>query len=80
MNNKIQQFKRISQTMSYRLWCALCQPNSLATVRLFLLVSLIGLWGSALADGNDILMVRTPAYGRPSTVPVKNIFTPRKVF
>ena len=50
MNNTIQQFKRISQTMSYRLWCALCQPNSLATVRLFLLVSLIGLWGSALAE------------------------------
>jgi hypothetical protein len=55
MNNTIQQFKRISQTMSYRLWCALCQPNSLATVRLFLLVSLIGLCGSALADGTDIL-------------------------
>ncbi len=55
MNNKIQQFKRISQALSCRLWCALCQPNSLATVRLFLLVSLIGLWGSALADGTDIL-------------------------
>ena len=55
MNNTIQQFKRISQTLSDRLWCALCQPNSLATLRLFLLVSLIGLWGSALADGTDIL-------------------------
>ena len=30
----IKQFKSISQTLGCRLWCALCQPNSLATVRL----------------------------------------------
>ena len=51
----IKQFKSISQTLGYRLWCALCQPHSIATIRFFLLVSLIGLWGSALADGTDIL-------------------------
>lgn len=51
----LDQFKKVSQTISCRLWCALCQPNSLAAMRLVLLISLIGLCGSALADGNDIL-------------------------
>lgn len=51
----IKQFNSISRTVGCRLWCAVCQPNSLATLRLFLLVSLMGLWGSALADGDDIL-------------------------
>ncbi len=51
----VKQIKSMSQTWGCRLWCALCQPNSLATLRLFLLVSLIGLCGSALADGDDIL-------------------------
>lgn len=47
--------KNISETLGCRLWCALCQPNSLASIRWLLLASLIGLWGSALADGTDIL-------------------------
>ena len=51
----IQQFKSISHTWGCRLWCALCQPHSIATIRFCLLVSLMGLWGSALADGDDIL-------------------------
>ncbi len=55
MNNKMEQLKSISQTLGCRLWCALCQPNSLATARLLLLVGLIGLCSSALADGTDIL-------------------------
>lgn len=51
----LKQFKNTGQMWSCRLWCALCEPHSIATIRFFLLVSLIGLCGSALADGNDIL-------------------------
>jgi type IV conjugative transfer system pilin TraA len=51
----IKRFKNNSQTLGCRLWCALCQPNSITTIRLFLLVSLMGLCGAALADGTDIL-------------------------
>jgi hypothetical protein len=51
----IKRFKNTSQTLGCRLWCALCQPHSIAAIRFCLLASLIGLWGSALADGTDIL-------------------------
>ena len=30
----IKQFKNTSQTLGCRLWCALCQPHSIATIRL----------------------------------------------
>lgn len=51
----VEQFKRTGQIVACRLWCALCQPNSLATIRLLLLMGLMCLCDSALADGNDIL-------------------------
>ena len=55
MKIAVKQFKGISQKLVCQFWCALCHPNCLTTIRLFFLMSLIGLWGSALADGNDIL-------------------------
>ena len=48
-------FKSITQRLGCQVWCALCEPNHLTAIRLFLLMSLMGLCGSALADGNDIL-------------------------
>lgn len=55
MNNKIQQFKKISRCRITSVWYALCHPRTSQMIRWLLAVSVMGICLLALADGTDIL-------------------------